>query len=494
MKGIDVKKKFYVTTPIYYVNDYPHLGHFYTTLIADILARWYKLKGYKVFFLTGTDENSQKNVEAAEKKGEKDVQKYVDEMANIWRKTFEKLGLEFSDFIRTTEGRHKRGVKKFFNKVYKKGDIYKGKYVGYYCVGCESFKTSSELVDGKCPIHKKEVKILEEENYFFRASKYKKLILDYIKKHPEFIQPESRRNEVIEYIKTAFADISISRQTQKWGIPVPIDNSQVLYVWFDALINYLTGIGYGWNENLFKKYWPADLHLVGKDIIKFHCALWPAMLLSAGISLPKKVFAHGFFTVKGEKMSKSLGNVVDPLELSKKYSIDSIRYYLIREIPFGEDGDFSEEALVNRHNGELVGDLGNLINRVLVLAEKSGLKKFSGKKDLEEKIDIKKIESYMEKLELHKALNEIMDFVRFCNKYINDKEPWKLKGKELENVLYNLLEACRIISILLYPFLPSTSKEIANQLGTKISSIKDCKFRKSFVEKIKRGNYLFKKV
>ncbi|MEM5809959.1 MAG: methionine--tRNA ligase [Candidatus Aenigmatarchaeota archaeon] len=479
---------------MYYVNDAPHIGHFYTTLVADILTRWFRLKGYNVFFLTGTDENSQKNVEAALKHGETDIQKYVDKMAKIWRETFEKLGLQFNDFIRTTEERHKKGVKKFFEIVYKKGDIYKGKYVGYYCVGCEAFKTKSELIEGKCPIHKTEPKILEEENYFFKASKYKQKLLDYIEKHPEFIQPEARRNEIIEYIKTAFDDFSISRQTQKWGIPVPIDNSQVLYVWFDALINYLTGIGYGSNEKLFKKYWPADLHLVGKDIIKFHCALWPAMLFSAGIPLPKKVFAHGFFTVNGEKISKSLGNVVDPLELSKKYSVDSVRYFLIREIPFGEDGDFSEEALKNRHNGELLGDLGNLINRVLTLAEKSGFKKFSGRKELDKKFDLKKIERYMENLELHNAINEIMEFVRTCNKYINDKKPWELQGKELESVLYNLLEACRIISIVIYPFLPTTAQKISEQLGTKIKNLKSCKFRKEFREKIKRGEYLFKKV
>jgi methionyl-tRNA synthetase len=485
-------KKFYITTPIYYINDVPHIGSCYTTIIADILARWYKLKGFDVFFLTGTDENSQKNVDAALKQGETDIQKYVDKMAKIWRETFEKLGIQFSDFIRTTEERHIKAVIEFFNKVYKNGDIYKGKYVGYYCVGCEAFIPKSDLVKDKCPIHKTRPQLLEEENYFFRASKYKQKLLEYIEKHPEFIQPEARRKEVIEYIKTAFGDISISRQKQKWGIKFPIDKTQIFYVWFDALINYLSGIGYGRDEKLFNKYWPADLHLIGKDIVKFHCALWPAMLLSAGLPLPKTIYAHGFLTVNKEKISKSLGNVIDPVYLAEKYSVDALRYFLIREIPFGEDGDFSEKALIARINGELVSDLGNLVYRVLSLAEKfEG--KIEGEAELEEKLNLKKIDEYFDKLELHNALNEIWSFVRATNKYINEKEPWKLKGKELGKVIYNLLEALRIISILISPFMPETAEKINEQLGVKAGLLKDCKFRK-FEGKIKKGEYLFKKV
>lgn len=484
-------KKFYVTTPIYYVNDKPHIGHFYTTLVADILARWYRLKGYDVFFLTGTDENSQKNVEAAKKAG-KEVRVYVDEMADLWKKTWQDLGISFTDFIRTTEERHAKGVTKFFKMVYENGDIYRGKYIGYYCTGCEAFVKKSDLVNGKCPVHKKEPIRLEEENYFFRANKYKQKLLNYIRQHPEFIQPAERRREVISYIIEAFEDISISRQKQKWGIKIPIDETQRVYVWFDALLNYLTGIGFGWNEEKFKTYWPANLHLIGKDIIKFHCALWPAMLLSAGLPLPNRVFAHGFFTVEGEKISKSLGNAIDPLELIKKYPRDALRYFLIREIPLGEDGDFSEEKLVMRINGELVNDLGNLVYRVLSLTEKYD-GKIVGERELDEKLRVELIEELMERLNLHEALNEIWNFIRATNKYINEKEAWKLEGDELGNALYNLLEALRVISILLSPFLPDTAEKIREQLGVKEGRLSDCKFGE-FRGNPKKGEYLFKKV
>jgi len=488
---VELKRKFYITTPIYYVNAKPHLGHYYTTLIADILARWHRLKGDDVFFLTGTDENSQKNVKAAEKVG-KPVKEYVDEMAKLWHDTWKKLGISFDDFIRTTEERHKKGVEKFFRLVYEKGDIYKGVYKGFYCVECEAFLSPKDLVDGKCPIHKIKPIVVEEENYFFKASKYRDELLQYIESHPDFIQPPERREEVIEYLKTAFGDISISRQSQKWGIPLPVDSSQVIYVWFDALVNYLTGIGFGWDEEKFKQYWPADLHLVGKDITKFHCALWPAMLLSAGLPLPKHVFAHGFFTVKGEKMSKSLGNVVDPLELAKKYPMDAVRYFLIRQVPIGGDGDFSEEALVERINGELANDLGNLVYRVLSLAEKfKG--EIRGKPELEEKLELKAVEEWMENFRPDKALEVIWSFIRSCNRYINEKEVWRLSGEELSNALYNLLEALRVISILIEPFMPETAEKIREQLGVGKQSWKDCKF-KPFKGKPKKGEPLFKKV
>jgi methionyl-tRNA synthetase len=327
--------------------------------------------------------------------------------------TWKKLNISFDDFIRTTEERHKKAVYEFFRRVMEKGDIYKGKYVGYYCVDCEAFLTKSDLVDGKCPIHKKEPILLEEENWFFAASKYKQALLDYIEKHPDFIQPEARKNEVLNYINTGFGDISISRQSQKWGIPFPNDPSQVVYVWFDALINYLSGIGFGYDEEKFKKFWPADVHLVGKDIIKFHCAIWPAMLMSAGLPLPKHVYAHGFWTVKGEKMSKSLGNVVDPVKLTEKYPLDAIRYFLIRQVPFGEDGDFSEEALVERLNNELADELGNLVNRVLTLAERfSG--EIKGKPELEKELRLEEIDKHMENFRVDLALAEIWNFVKLA--------------------------------------------------------------------------------
>jgi methionyl-tRNA synthetase len=484
--------KFYITTPIYYVNDKPHLGHFYTTLIADVLARWNRLKGKEVFFLTGTDENSQKNVKVAEKVG-KDIKQYIDEMASVWKEAWEKLNISFDDFIRTTEERHKKAVYEFLRRVKEKGDIYKGKYIGYYCVDCEAFLTKSDLLDGKCSIHKKEPVLVEEDNWFFAASKYKQALIDYIEKHPDFIQPEARKNEVINYIKSGFSDISISRQSQKWGISFPNDPSQVIYVWFDALINYLSGIGFGYDEEKFKKFWPADVHLVGKDIIKFHCAIWPAMLMSAGLPLPKHVYAHGFWTVKGEKMSKSLGNVVDPLKLVGKYPLDAIRYFLIRQVPLGEDGDFSEEALIERLNNELANELGNLVNRVLTLAEKfKG--KFKGKPELEKELKLEEIDKHMENFRVDLALSEIWNFVKACNKYINEKEVWRLEREELSNALYNLLESLRILSILLYPFLPETTEKIRRMLGIEEKqSFNDCKFGE-FKWKPKKGEILFKKL
>jgi len=347
--------KFYITTPIYYVNDIPHIGHAYTTIAADVLARYYRMKGKEVYFLTGTDENSQKNVEAAKKvkgeelkvKSEKEiVAEYVNEMSAKWQETWDSLDITNDDFIRTTEPRHKKAVKKFFEAVFKNGDIYKGIYEGLYCPGCEAYVSEMDLENGKCPFHKIAPKKIKEENYFFRLKKYESKLLDYIEKNPDFIEPEARRNEVVNYISHHLEDISISRLSQEWGIPVPIDKKQVIYVWFDALINYLTAVGYGTNEEKFNKWWPADLHLVGKDIIKFHCALWPAMLMSAGLPLPKKVFAHGFFTIGGQKISKSLGNVLDPVELVNKYGIDEVRYFLLREISFGEDGDISLKRLM----------------------------------------------------------------------------------------------------------------------------------------------------
>ena len=483
--------KFYITTPIYYVNARPHLGHFYTTLIADILARWHRLKGDDVFFLTGTDENSQKNVKAAEKAG-KPIKEYVDEMAKIWYETWKKLGISFDEFIRTTEERHKKGVIEFFNRVYIKGDIYKGIYKGLYCPECEAFLSPTDLVDGKCPIHKIPPIELEEENWFFKASKYRDEIIDYIQKHPDFIQPEERKQEVIKYLKEAFKDVSISRKSQKWGIPVPVDKSQVIYVWFDALINYLTGIGFGWDEEKFKKYWPADLHLIGKDITKFHCGLWLAMLLSAGLPLPKHIYVHGFFTVKGEKMSKSRGNIIDPLELAKKYPLDALRYFLIRQVPLGADGDFSEKALIERINGELANDLGNLVYRVLSLVERSEVP-IKGVPELEKNLNLEKIENHFQNFRVDKALEEIWSFVRACNKYINEKQVWKLKGSELSNALYNLLESLRIISILIEPFMPETAEKIRNQLGIQKQTWEDCRF-KEWEGKPKKGEILFKKI
>lgn len=483
------KGKFYVTTPIYYVNDVAHIGHAYTTIAADILARWHRLKGEEVLFLTGTDEHGEK-VEAAAVKIGKTPQEFVDSVVVRFEEVWKKLNISYDDFIRTTEKRHEKVVAELVKKINENGDIYKGEYEGWFCIPCESFWTDFQLKNGKCPECGRDVQKLKEESYFFRLGKYQEKLLKFYEDNPEFLSPQFRAQEIISRVKGGLKDLSITRSALKWGIPFPLDKKHVVYVWFEALTNYISALG--WPGKKFKKFWPADVHLVGKEINWFHSVIWPAMLFSAGIEPPKKVYAHGWWTVEGKKMSKSIGNVIDPVDVAEKYSSDILRYFLIREIPFGEDGDYSEKALIARINGELVADLGNLIYRVLSLVEKFD-GKFVGKDELSSKLNLKKIDVHMERLELTAALGEIWNFTHVANKYINDKAPWKLKGKELGNVLYNLLETCRIISILIYPFMPETAEKINVQLGTKLGSLKDCKFRK-FEGKIKKGSYLFNKI
>jgi methionyl-tRNA synthetase len=488
---IEFAKKFYITTPIYYTNNVPHIGHAYTTIAADVIARWHRLKGEKVFFLTGTDEHGEKIQKAAEAAG-KPTKEFVDEIVAKFKEAWRVLNISYDDFIRTTEERHKKVVEKIIKLVNAKGDIYKGVYEGLYCVGDESFKTESELVNGRCPDHPNlELQLRKEETYFFRLSKYQKKLLDFYEKNPEFLSPSFRAEEIKNRVREGLKDLSITREKLKWGIPFPLDKKLVTYVWFDALTNYISALGWP-NGKLFKQFWPADVHLIGKEINWFHSVIWPAILFSAGIEPPKKVFSHGWWTVDGRKMSKTLGNVVDPVEVAKKYSTDALRYFLLREVAFGEDGDFSEKSLQQRLNGELVADLGNLVYRVLSLAEKfSG--KITGSVELFGKLRLQKIEEHMEKLELHLALEEIWEFIRAANKYVNEKEPWKLKGKELAHVLYNLLEAVRVIAILISPFMPETAEKIFAQLGVKKQGWKDLKFRK-INYKPKKGEMLFKKV
>lgn len=469
--------KYSLTTPIYYVNDRPHIGHAYTTIVADILARYHRLKGDEVYFLTGTDENAQKNLTAAQAAG-RELQNYLDEMSALWQRTWDDLDLSFDDFIRTTEKRHHAAVKKFFQAVYDRGDIYEDDYTGLYCDGCEAFLNEEELLEGKCEIHKKTPRKISEKNYFFRLTNYRDALLEHYETNPDFIQPKKRRQEVISYVKNFMTDISISRPAERvgCGIPLPIDKKHVIYVWFDALINYLSAVGYGSDEKKIQKWWPADLHLMAKDIIKFHCALWPAMLMSAGLPLPKQIFAHGFFTINGEKMSKSLGNVVDPVEVGKIYGNAALRYFLLREIKFGEDGDFSLNRLKERYDNDLANELGNLVQRTLAMTEQffDGLvpKPSNAAHGLDELCEIDVWRDYvlaMETLAFEEVLNVIWQVVRSANQLIDKEKPWALakekKITKLADVVYNLLETMRQLAWLLLPIMPETADNIWRQLG-----------------------------
>jgi methionyl-tRNA synthetase len=465
--------KFYVTTPIYYINAVPHIGHAYTTVVADIIARWHRLRGDDVFFLTGLDENSVKTVEAAREKGFKDIQAYADSMAKAWVGIWKLLDISHDDFIRTTQERHNRNVYELFELIKKNGDIYKGVYEGLYCEGCEAYITEDELVDGKCPLHQKKPKRVKEENYFFKLSKYQDQILKHIEANPKFIQPEARRNEVVSFLKGGLKDVSITRPKLEWGIKTPEDPTQTIWVWFDALCNYL----------LPRDYWPADIHIIAKDILRFHCIVWPGMLLSGGYKLPKKIFAHGFLTVDGKKISKSLGNVIDPAYLVEKYSADVLRYFLVREVSFGQDGDFSEGSLRTRLNDELADVLGNFVHRVLTFTrDRFGGKVPEGRPDkkLETEVHerVQKIEQLLEELKVTQALEEIMAIAKRGNEYFQSRKPWEAIKSEPEKAASCLLNCANLVKVLcvtLMPFIPSTSTNLAKQLGVKVNSWKQAK-------------------
>ncbi len=458
------KEKYYITTTIPYANAAPHIGHALEFVQADVLARWNRLLGKDVFFLTGTDEHGTKNYQTAKKAGE-DTLVFVTKNTQIFKELLKSLNCSNDNFIQTTDRKaHWPGVQDMWKKLEKKGDIYKKSYEGSYCNGCERFVTEKDLVDGKCPNHPKlDIEKIAEENYFFRLSKYSDKIKELIETDKLHIIPKKWKNNFLGLIKEdGLFDVSFSRDAKHlpWGVPVPNDPEQVMYVWCDALSNYLTGIGYP--DKKYKKYWPANVHVVGKDMLRFHTGIWPGMLLSAGLPLPKEVIVHGFLTINGEKMSKSTGNVIDPLGISKRYGTDSLRYYFLRSNVFGDDGDFSEAALIDRHNNELGNKLGNLISRVAGLIEKNGIEKC--KNSL--RIDIEKIKELIDKYEFDKALNEIFAFIDECNEYVQNKKPWETKDKK---VLYELADAIKNIAILLSPFMPETCEKISKKFDFKIS-------------------------
>ena len=483
-------EKFYITTPIYYPSANFHIGHCYTTIIADSIARYKRLAGYDVFFLTGTDEHGEKIEKKAKENGvtpKEYVDKIVDNAKDLWKS----LGISYDKFIRTTDEYHEKAVQKIFNKLYEQGDIYKGEYEGLYCTPCESFWTETQLVDGKCPDCGRDVHIVKEESYFFKLSKYQDKLIKLYEEHPEFIQPESRKNEMLNnFIKPGLEDLCVSRTTFNWGIPVTFDAKHVVYVWIDALTNYITALGYmSEDDSLFKKYWPADLHLVGKEIVRFHTIIWPALLMALDLPLPKKVFGHGWLIIDGGKISKSLGNYKDPREYINLYGVDAIRYFALREVPFGNDGTFSESALIARINADLANILGNLVNRTISMSYKY----FDGivlEPTCKEEIDsdliksisclYKIVDEKMDELHISEAIDAIFDVLRKCNKYIDDTTPWILakdetKKDRLATVLYNLLESIRICAILLSPFMPTSVDKILYQLNTKVTSYDSCK-------------------
>ncbi|MFN0118266.1 MAG: methionine--tRNA ligase [Elusimicrobiota bacterium] len=472
-------KQFYLTTPLYYVNDVPHIGHAYTTIAADILARWKRLNNEAVFFLTGTDEHGAKIAKAAEKTGETPAE-FVNRIANEYKRMWTTLNISYDDFIQTSSNRHKAVVQDIFEKLKAKGDIYKGIYEDWYCIHDESYFSESELIDKKCPTCGRELQKLQEESYFFKLSGYAEKLLAYYEKHPKFLFPKHRSNEIINFVKSGLKDLSVSRTKVSWGIPLSSDPKHVVYVWFDALINYITSPGYltGKSEKggfSFETLWPADIHFVGKEIFRFHTVIWPAMLMALDLPLPVQVFAHGWWTVEGQKMSKSLGNVVDPHKMAEEYGVDAFRYFLFREVPFGADGDFSEKALLSRYNSELANNLGNLFQRTSTLL----LKNLNGvipEITISSQIlgDTKKLFSSIELLFEEKNLGGVLEtlfgIMMKTNKFIDDSAPWTLGADKLDDLSKILLECLMVLKTLtvyLHPYMPTKTQEIWQRLGEK---------------------------
>jgi methionyl-tRNA synthetase len=475
------KESFYITTPIYYVNDIPHIGHAYTTIACDVMSRYKRMKGFDTHFLTGTDEHGQKIQTAAEAKG-MTPQELVDKIHVNFKELWKVLNISNDDFIRTTEPRHIRVVQAMFKKLMDQGDIYKGSYEGWYCVPCETYVPESSMGENRtCPDCGRELTTMKEESYFFKASKYVPRLIEHYEKNLQGVMPRIRYNEIMSFLRGDVRDQSVSRTTLKWGIPIPGDEKHVVYVWFDALINYATAAGYLDDPKMFERYWPVVRHMVGKDIIRFHCVIWPLMLLALGINVPVSVIAHGWWTVDGEKMSKSKGNVVDPFKMAELYGADAFRYFLLREVPFGNDGDFSEAALVGRINSDLANDLGNLLNRTLqmIASYTDGVVPAPGKAEAENPLDaelralgdstVAAVDKAMETFSYDEALKHIWAFIGRANKYIDETAPWKLqKDGELErlkSVLLALHDALRLSALLVAPYIPESAEKMWAQLG-----------------------------
>ncbi|MBM3321013.1 MAG: methionine--tRNA ligase [Candidatus Eisenbacteria bacterium] len=468
---------YYLTTAIDYVNSKPHIGTAFEKIAADCVARYKRLRGFDTFFSMGNDEHSL-NVEREARAQGLDPTVYCDRMAVEFESIWRMLHLSYDRFVRTTEAAHERSVREVFRRIEERGDIYKGLYQGLYCVSCENFLQEKDLVDGKCPVHLREPDRIEEENFFFRLTSYREELLAHIAATPSFILPEIRRNEIVSVLEAGLVDVSVSRSSQGWGIPLPADRSHVVYVWFDALINYLTSVGFPGPSDSFDRYWPADLHIIGKDITRFHCIIWPAMLLSAGIELPKSVYAHGFISVEGKKLSKSLGNVVDPRAMVERFGADTVRYYLLREVSFERDGDFSVGQLAGRHNADLANDLGNLLNRTAGMTRKYLGDVFPSPRAGEDGGELRDLAAdaaaryaaAMDRFEFHNALAAVWELVRRANRYIEENAPWKLakdpaRRAKLETVLYNVFESLRIVSVLVSPVMPAKAEELALAIG-----------------------------